>query len=71
MDGILCDFEAHMLTEFHRLHPEEPFIPPDERRLFYMSDQYENLKPGLAVISVYSPTDIPTDVFLMYREKLF
>jgi len=49
MDGVMCDFEKHMLLEFRKRYPREPFVLPDDRRTFYMAEQYDELKPGLAV----------------------
>lgn len=49
MDGVICDFEAHMLSEFRRLFPKEPYVRPHERRSFYIIDDYERLRPGLGV----------------------
>jgi hypothetical protein len=49
MDGVLCNFESHMLSEFRRLFPDEPYVPPHQRRTFYMSDEYDRLRPGLGV----------------------
>jgi len=49
MDGVICDFESHMLSEFQKKYPSEPFVLPADRRTFRMAEQYEKLKPGLAV----------------------
>jgi len=49
MDGVMCDFENHMLSEFRKRYPHEPFVLPADRRTFYMAEQYDKLKPGLAV----------------------
>jgi len=49
MDGVMCDFENHMLSEFQKRYPHEPIVSPDDRRTFYMSEQYDKLKPGLSV----------------------
>ena len=48
MDGVLCDFEKHMLDRFREKYPDEPFIKPEERRTFYLKEQYET-KYGLGV----------------------
>jgi len=53
MDGVMCDFENHMLQEFRKRYPHEPFVSPADRRTFYMSEQYDKLKPGLAVRIIY------------------
>ena len=49
MDGVMCDFEYHMLSEFRKKYPQEPFVTPDDRRTFYMAEEYDKLKPGSAV----------------------
>jgi len=38
-----------MLSEFRKRYPSEPFVSPADRRTFYMAEQYDRLKPGLAV----------------------
>lgn len=47
MDGVLCDFETDFLKNFTRKHPNEPHIPLEERRGFYLNNQYESMKKGL------------------------
>lgn len=47
MDGVVCDFEGHMLSLFRKKFPEEPFVLQSERNTIYMHEQYEDLKPGL------------------------
>lgn len=47
MDGVLCDFEASLLDRFRSRHPDEPFIPLDERNTFYAIEQYASIKPNL------------------------
>lgn len=49
MDGVLCDFEGHMLKLFRKKFPEEPFVVPEKRNTIFMDEQYEKLKPGLGV----------------------
>jgi len=49
MDGVMSDFESHMLLEFRKRYPCEPFVSPADRCTFYMAEQYDKLKPGLAV----------------------
>ncbi len=41
MDGVLCDFEGHFLRCYRDKFPDAPFIPLEERRSFYLSDQYK------------------------------
>lgn len=47
MDGVLCDFERHMLDLFCQKFPDEPFVDPSQRNTIFMHEQYEKLKPGL------------------------
>ena len=49
MDGVLCDFEGQTLKMFRKTFPAEPYIEPEDRRTFYMWDQYEVLKKGSRV----------------------
>jgi 5'-nucleotidase len=49
MDGVMCDFEGHMLAEFRKAHPSDPYVAPEDRSTFYMSEQYELIQPGLGV----------------------
>ncbi|XP_053552281.1 5'(3')-deoxyribonucleotidase, mitochondrial-like, partial [Bombina bombina] len=47
MDGVLADFEGGFLKKFQARYPEEPYITLEDRRGFWVSEQYEHLKPGL------------------------
>lgn len=40
MDGVLCDFEAAFLDLWRATFPEKPWIALEDRRTFYLSDQY-------------------------------
>lgn len=40
MDGVVADFEGDFLRRWKELHPEKKFIPLEERKGFYISDQY-------------------------------
>eukprot|EP00062_Callorhinchus_milii_P020461 gi/632976133/ref/XP_007904626.1/ PREDICTED: 5'(3')-deoxyribonucleotidase, mitochondrial [Callorhinchus milii] len=55
MDGVLADFEAGFLHRYRRMFPAEPCVPLSDRRGFWVSAQYESLKPGLCekAISVW------------------
>ena len=44
MDGVMCDFENHMLSAFRKRYLCEPFVSPVDRRTFYMAEQYDKLK---------------------------
>ena len=53
MDCVLCDFEGHFLSLFQSKYPCSSFIPLQERRTFYVKDQYEKLEEGLGVCIVF------------------
>ncbi|XP_061191131.1 5'(3')-deoxyribonucleotidase, mitochondrial-like [Saccostrea echinata] len=55
LDGVMADFEGHFLTKWKQKYPDEPFVALEDRRTFYLADQYETLKEGLKpmVKSVY------------------
>lgn len=40
MDGVLSDFERSALDTFRSFHPDKPYIPIEERNVFYLKDQY-------------------------------
>jgi len=40
MDGVIADFEGDFLKRWKVLHPEKEFIPLEERKGFYVRDQY-------------------------------
>ncbi|XP_053327381.1 5'(3')-deoxyribonucleotidase, mitochondrial [Spea bombifrons] len=47
MDGVIADFEGGFLKNYRARYPNEPYIELEDRRGFWVSEQYENLKPGL------------------------
>jgi 5'-nucleotidase len=49
MDGVMCDFEGHMLSEFRKRYPYDPYVKPEDRNTFYMAEQYDQIRSGLAV----------------------
>lgn len=55
LDGVMADFDGHFLTKWKQTYPEEPFIALEDRKTFYLVDQYETLKEGLKpkIKSVY------------------
>ncbi|XP_058415492.1 5'(3')-deoxyribonucleotidase, mitochondrial isoform X2 [Diceros bicornis minor] len=48
MDGVLADFEGGFLSKFRARFPEQPFIALEDRRGFWVSEQYGRLQPGLS-----------------------
>src|SRR4030095_958039 len=40
MDGVIADFEADFLRLWREQHPQKTFIPLEERKGFYIRDQY-------------------------------
>lgn len=49
MDGVLADFEGGFLKKYRARYPEEPFISLDDRRGFWVSAQYGQLRADLCV----------------------
>ncbi|XP_074657771.1 5'(3')-deoxyribonucleotidase, cytosolic type-like [Tubulanus polymorphus] len=48
MDGVLADFELNLLESYRAANPDEPFVPLDERRGFWVNKQYRGLRDDLA-----------------------
>nr|XP_054391467.1 5'(3')-deoxyribonucleotidase, mitochondrial isoform X4 [Pongo abelii] len=48
MDGVLADFEGGFLRKFRARFPDQPFIALEDRRGFWVSEQYRSLRPGLS-----------------------
>ncbi|KAL7979396.1 hypothetical protein Chor_015420 [Crotalus horridus] len=48
MDGVLADFEGGFLKKYRARYPDLPYIALEERRGFWVSEQYGNLQPGLS-----------------------
>lgn len=40
MDGVLADFDGGFLERWRQEHPEKPYIAPEDRDTFYLTDQY-------------------------------
>uniref|UniRef100_A0A2K6JRA3 Uncharacterized protein n=1 Tax=Rhinopithecus bieti TaxID=61621 RepID=A0A2K6JRA3_RHIBE len=47
MDGVLADFEGGFLRKFRARFPDQLFIALEDRRGFWVSEQYGRLRPGL------------------------
>lgn len=58
MDGVLADFEGGFLKKFRARFPDQPFVALEERRGFWLSEQYGRLQPGLSV-SIPRPGAVP------------
>lgn len=54
MDGVLADFEGGFLKKFRARFPDKPYIALEDRRGFWVSEQYGRLGPELSV-SLYVP----------------
>ncbi|KAG8433364.1 hypothetical protein GDO86_017590 [Hymenochirus boettgeri] len=64
MDGVLADFEGGFLKKYRVRYPSEPYINLEDRRGFWVSEQYGNLKPGLCkkAISIWEAKDFFLDL---------
>lgn len=49
MDGVLADFEGGFLKKYRARYPDEPYISLDDRRGFWVSTQYGQLRSDLCV----------------------
>lgn len=49
MDGVLADFEGGFLKKFRARYPDKPYIALEDRRGFWVSEQYGRLGPELSV----------------------
>lgn len=49
MDGVLADFEGGVLKKYRARYPRDPFISLDDRRGFWVSAQYGQLRADLCV----------------------
>lgn len=52
MDGVIADFEGGFLKKYRQRYPNDPYISLEERRGFWVSTQYGELREDLCV-SVY------------------
>ena len=51
MDGVLADFDGTFLKLWRELHPDKFFVPIEERRSFFVKDEYpDELKPLMSKI---------------------
>lgn len=49
MDGVLADFEGGFLKKYRARYPREPYITLEDRRGFWVSTQYGQLRSDLCV----------------------
>lgn len=55
MDGVIADFDQELLTRWQERHPDKPYIPLEQRKAFYVKDDYpEELKPLVVEILLES-----------------
>jgi 5'-nucleotidase len=40
MDGVIADFDQEFLRHWRKRHPDKFYVPVEERRTFYVRDQY-------------------------------
>ncbi|XP_035469419.1 5'(3')-deoxyribonucleotidase, mitochondrial-like isoform X3 [Scophthalmus maximus] len=62
MDGVLADFEGGFLKKYRARYPDEPYISLEDRRGFWVSAQYGQLRSDLCVsdekaISIWESKD--------------
>uniref|UniRef100_UPI0037E8E1C3 5'(3')-deoxyribonucleotidase, mitochondrial-like n=1 Tax=Semicossyphus pulcher TaxID=241346 RepID=UPI0037E8E1C3 len=59
MDGVLADFEGGFLKKYRTRYPDEPYITLDDRRGFWVSAQYGQLRSDLCekAISIWQSKD--------------
>ncbi|XP_019397504.1 PREDICTED: 5'(3')-deoxyribonucleotidase, mitochondrial [Crocodylus porosus] len=48
MDGVLADFEGGFLKKFRARYPDTPYITLEDRRGFWVSEQYGRLRAELS-----------------------
>lgn len=49
VDGVLADFEGGFLKKYRARYPDDPYIPLEDRRGFWVSQQYGQLRTDLCV----------------------
>jgi len=72
MDGVLTDFDGEFLKRWRERYPDKFYVPMEERRAFYVKDQYpDELKP--LVTEIILEPGFFRDMMLMdgAREALF
>jgi 5'-nucleotidase len=72
MDGVISNFDGEFLKRWRDRHPDKPYIPVEERRIFYVKDSYpDELKP--MVTEIFSEPSFFRDMMPMEgaKEALF
>lgn len=67
MDGVIADFEGGFLKKYRQRYPNDPYISLEERRGFWVSTQYGELREDLCV-SVYFLLQALNTRFIMLCE---
>nr|XP_033770140.1 5'(3')-deoxyribonucleotidase, mitochondrial [Geotrypetes seraphini] len=64
MDGVLADFEGGFLRNYRARYPHDPFIALEDRRGFWVSEQYRQLRPELCekAISIWEAKNFFIDL---------
>ncbi|XP_069373330.1 5'(3')-deoxyribonucleotidase, mitochondrial [Paralichthys olivaceus] len=64
MDGVLADFEGGFLKKYRARYPGEPYITLEDRRGFWVSAQYGQLRTDLCekAISIWQSKDFFTEL---------
>ncbi|XP_025776212.1 5'(3')-deoxyribonucleotidase, mitochondrial [Puma concolor] len=64
MDGVLADFEGGFLRKFRARFPDQPYVALEDRRGFWLSEQYGRLQPGLSekAISIWESENFFLDL---------
>ncbi|XP_063048944.1 5'(3')-deoxyribonucleotidase, mitochondrial-like [Engraulis encrasicolus] len=59
MDGVIADFEGGFLKKYRARYPNDPFITLEDRRGFWVSSQYGQLRSDLCdkAISIWESKD--------------
>jgi len=55
MDDVLADFEGHFLATWRKLYPDKFYIPLEERRVFFIEEEYPPELQGLTREIMDSP----------------
>ncbi|XP_048869830.1 5'(3')-deoxyribonucleotidase, mitochondrial-like [Brienomyrus brachyistius] len=64
MDGVIVDFEGGFLKKYRAKYPDEPYISMEDRRGFWISTQYGELRSDLSekAISIWESKNFFIDL---------